>query len=153
MPKKKATRKKSPVRQALPRLQVNLKKLGRDAEALLGRARKQATQLVTRDQKQAMQRLLRHAQELRVDLDRRFQHASKDLEARSRRFFATLEKEAEKRLDPIVNRLVGPSRREIQSLSRRVHHLEQVLNQRQPAGTAPSMPTLTPPITPSSASE
>jgi F0F1-type ATP synthase membrane subunit b/b' len=140
MPRKKATRKKSPVRQALPRLQVNLKSLRRDVETLISRGRKQATQLVTRDQKQAMQRLVNQAQELRADFDKRVQRASKDLEARSRRFFSTLEKEAEKRLERIVHRLVGPSRREVQDLSRRVHDLEQILKQRQSAETTPSAP-------------
>lgn len=65
---------------------------------------------------------------------------SKDLESRSRGLLSTLEKKAEKRLEPIVRRLVGPSRQEVQNLSRRVHHLEQLMKQLTHEAPTPPAP-------------
>ena len=66
---------------------------------------------------------------------------SKDLEARPKELLALLEKQAEKRLEPIVKRLVAPSRNTLHSLTRRVEELEAQLKQHaHPAPPATSTP-------------
>jgi len=129
MAKKKTAPRKAKAAPVLSRLEGNLKKLQRDAEAMFNRTRKQAVQLLSRDQKRALDRVVGEVRRLRTDFDKRVQRASKDVEARAKDFFATLEKQAERRLEPVVKRLVGPSRQEIQSLSRRVRHLEERLQE------------------------
>lgn len=125
MPKRRAVRSKARTSRVLSRLQDNMKRLQRDAEALLSRTRKQATSLITRDQKRALDRLFSQAQRLRTDLEKRAQRASKDVESRAERFLSTLEKEAAKRLGPLLRRLDVPSRQEVQGLSRRIGQLER----------------------------
>jgi len=133
MPKKKAAGATSQASQVLTRLQSNMKKLQRDAEHLLGRTRKQATQLISRDQKRALDRLITQAQRLRVDLEKRAQRASKEVESRAEQFFSTLEREAAKRLGPLLRRLDVPSRQELNSLSRRIGQLERRVTSKGPA--------------------
>jgi polyhydroxyalkanoate synthesis regulator phasin len=125
MPKRRAVRSKAQTSRVLSRLQDNMKRLQRDAEALLSRTRKQATSLISRDQKRALDRLFSQAQRLRTDLEKRAQRASKDVESRAERFLSTLEKEAAKRLGPLLRRLDVPSRQEVQGLSRRIGQLER----------------------------
>jgi polyhydroxyalkanoate synthesis regulator phasin len=143
MAKKKAVRrkvqKKTPV---LSRIQGGVKKMQRDAEALLGRARKEAVRL-SHEQKRTLDRVVGQARRLRADFEKSVKRTSKDLESRSKRLLATLEKDIEKRLEPVVSRLVGPSRQEVQSLSRRVRELEQRVNQHSHAET-PAAPTPAP---------
>ena len=138
MAKKKAARPKPQAKPLRSRLESSLKKLQRDAEGLFGRTRKQAVRL-SQDQKRALDRVVKEGQRLRTDFETRVKRTSKDLEKRSKQFLTTLEKEAEKRLEPVVSRLIGPSRQEVQSLTRRVHALEQLLKQRTPPAQ-PSMP-------------
>ena len=124
MPMKKTAGTKPRTSQVFSRLQDNMRQLQRDAEALMRRTRTQATKLITRDQRRALDRLLRQAQRLRTDLERRAQRASKDVEARTEHFLSTLEKQASKRLRPILQRLDVPSRQDVHSLSRRIAQLE-----------------------------
>jgi F0F1-type ATP synthase membrane subunit b/b' len=139
MAKKKTASSTSQTNQVLGRLQNNLKTLQRDAENLLGRTRKQASQLISRDQKRALDRLFSQAQRLRADLEKRAQRASKDVESRAERFLSTLEKEAGKRIEPLLRRLDLPSRQEIHNLSRRIGQLERRL--RSTRSSAPEKPT------------
>lgn len=125
MAKKKVVRSTPQATHVLGRLQGNIKKLQRDADALLGRTRKQASQLISRDQRRALDRLFSQAQRLRTDLEKRAQRASKDVESRAERFLSTLEKEAAKRIGPLLRRLDLPSRAEIHQLSRRIGQLER----------------------------
>ncbi len=142
MARKKARPKvqSSPV---VSHIQSGIKKMQRDTEALLRRVRSEAVRL-SRDQKRAVDRVVGEAQRLRSDLQKVVKQTSKDLESRSRQLLSTLEKETEKRLEPVVRRLVGPSRQEVQNLSRRVHHLEQLMKQHTHAET-PAAPAQAPP--------
>ncbi|MFI5366345.1 MAG: hypothetical protein ACHQ4J_12050 [Candidatus Binatia bacterium] len=148
MAKKKAVRKKVEPGTVLSRLQSGLKKMQRDAEALLGRARKEAVRL-SGDQKRALNRVVSEAKRFRSDAQKIAKRTAKDLEARSKRLLSTLEKDVEKRIEPVVNRLVGPSRQEVQDLTRRVHQLEQSLQQH--SHTATALPPPPPPLVPSDA--
>jgi polyhydroxyalkanoate synthesis regulator phasin len=144
MAKTRVTRRKTQAAPVLSRLQGNLKKLQRDAEAMLSRARKEAVR-VSRDQKQAVDRIGSEARRLRSDLQKLVKQTSTDLESRSKGFLATIEKEAEKRLKPVVRRLVGdlPLRQEMHQLARRVQELEQRLKQHEhpePTASAPAAP-------------
>ena len=132
MAKKKVARRKPQPSQPVPRIQGTLKKLQRDAEAVLGRVRKEAVRL-SHDQKKSLDRVVSEAQRLRGDFQKAVKHTSKDLESRSRQFFTTLEKEADKRLQPVLKGLVGrmgqSSRQELERLSRRITELEQLVKQ------------------------
>jgi hypothetical protein len=104
MAKRKAPRNKPPAGSVLSRVQGNLTRLQRDAEAILRRRRTEFERLVTR--------------------------TSRELEKRSQRLLSTVEHRASKRLEPLVKRLAGralASRKEVQSLSRQIQELEQVL--------------------------
>jgi len=148
MPKKKAAvSRRTGTGQVLTRLQGNMKRLQRDTESLIGRARKQASTLISRDQKRAVDRLFNQAQRLRGDLEKRAQRASKDVESRAERFLSTLEKEAAKRLGPLLRRLDLPSRAEVHSLSRRIGQLERRMRPARKAPRprpAPAAPEATP---------
>jgi F0F1-type ATP synthase membrane subunit b/b' len=149
MAKKKVARPKAQSKPMLSQIQSGIKKMRRDAETFLSQARKEAARL-SRDQKRSVDRVLSEARRLRSDLQKVVKQTSKELESRSRRMLSTLEKEAENRLEPVVSRLVGPSRQEIQSLSRRVHQLEQLMKQHShveaptPAPAASVQPDLGP---------
>ena len=146
MARKKAASGKPQTPQVLSRLRGNMKRLQRDAEALLDRTRRQATDLISRDQRRAVDRLFSQAQRLRGDLEKRAQRASKDVESRAERFLSTLEKEAGKRLGPLLRRLDLPSRQEVNNLSRRLGQLERRLRsggRSAPAPTAvPAQPSV-----------
>jgi len=142
MVKKKVVRRKVQSPSVVSRVQSGVKKMQRDAQTLLTRARKEATRL-SHEQRRGLDRVVTEAKRLRGDLDTLVKRASKDLESQSRRLLSTLEKDVEKRLAPIVSRLMGPSRLEVQSLAHRVYQLEQLLKQHSHA--APS-PTSTPPL-------
>lgn len=116
-----------PTSEVLARLQVNMKSLQRDAEALLKRTRTQAAEIISKDQQRALDRLLRQAQALRDDLEQRTRRASQDVEAQADRLLATIEKEATKRIRPFLERLDLPSRAEVRSLGKRVARLEKKL--------------------------
>lgn len=139
---KKAARPKVQSSPVVSHIQSGIKKMQRDAEALLKRARTEAVRL-SRDQKRAVDRVVTEAQRLRSDLQKAAKQTSKDLESRSRQLLSTLEKTAEKRLEPIVHRVLGPSRQEVQNLARRVHHLEQLMKQ-QTHAEAPAAPAQAP---------
>lgn len=139
--KKKVVPKKVQSSSVLSRIQGGIKKMQRNAETLLGRARKEAARL-SNEQKRTLDRVIKEAKRLRSDFEKSVKRTSKDLELRSKRLLSTLEKDVEKRIEPIVNRLVGPSRREVQSLARRVRELEQQVKQHShaepPAAALPS---------------
>jgi len=140
--KSKAAGKTNP---ALSRLQGSMQRLQKDAETLLRRTQKQASSLISKDQRRAVDRLLTQATRLRDDLERRAERATKDLESRTERFLSTIEKEAGKRLGPLLRRLDLPSRQELQTLGRRVTQLERRLSEKKstaahPAPSAPSSP-------------
>jgi len=146
MAKKKVARK-AEANQILSRVQSNMKRLQREAQGLLGRTRKQATQLISRDQRRALDRILSRAKKLRTDLEKRAERASKTVESRAERLLSTLEKETARRLAPIVKRLDLPSRKEIETLSRRIGHLEKQMRRpgapptsRAQAAPAPAAP-------------
>jgi len=139
MAKKKAAGSKVQTSHVLARLQSNMKSLQRDAEALLSRTRKQAEQLISRDQKRAVGRLVDQAKRLRVDLEKRARQVSRDVEVRAQRLVTTAEKEASKRLEPLLKRLDLPTRAEVHGLSRRIAQLEKR------ARTARSAPISAPP--------
>ena len=104
MAKTNVPRKKPPPGSVLSRVQGNLKKLQRDAEAVVRRRRTEFEQLVTQ--------------------------TSRQLEKRSQRLLSAVERRASKRLEPLVKRLAGralASRQEVQSLARKIQELEQVL--------------------------
>ena len=131
MAKKKTGKKAAPqTNQMLSRLQKNMQKLQRDAEGVLKRTRKQASELMSRDQKRALDRLVNQAQQLRKDFEKRAQRASKEVESRAERFLSTIEKETNKRLEPLLRRLDLPSRHEIHGLSRRIDQLEKRMRER-----------------------
>jgi BMFP domain-containing protein YqiC len=138
MPKKKPARRKSATGPLLARLQGGLKKMQRDAEGLLSRARKEAVRL-SREQKQAVDRVISQAKRLRTDFEKSVKQTSKDLESRSKRLLSALEKDIEKRIEPAVRQLVErldlPSRREVQNLSQRFHALEAQVQQHSHAET------------------
>jgi len=157
--KKKATRRKAQSKvqssSILSRLQGGVKKMQRDAEALFSRARKEAARL-SHEQKRALDRVVSEAKRLRSDFQKTAKRTSKDLESRSKRLLATLEKEVEKRIEPVVSRLVGPSRQEVQNLSRRMRELEQLVQQHSHVETpaAPTPPSPSPPdVAPTQAEE
>ncbi|HVN84259.1 MAG TPA: hypothetical protein VMW17_05370 [Candidatus Binatia bacterium] len=124
--KKKAARSKVEATSVVSRLQTGMKTMRRDAEALLGRARKEAARL-SREQKKALGRAGEEVRRVRTDLQKFVKRSVKELETRSARALATLEKDVEKRLAPVVKRMVGPSQQELRSLTRRVHQLEEQL--------------------------
>ena len=153
MAKKKAVRgkaKPSPIRS---HLQGNLKKFQRDAEAVLSKARKQTARL-GQDQQRALQQVVTEAKRLHGDFEKVVKQTSKDLESRSKRFLSTLQKEATKRLDPVLQQLVGRDagvREEIQELSRRVQELEQLVkghSHTETPAAVPEQPSLFPPEAP-----
>src|SRR5271169_6279652 len=139
--KKKAGPKKTESSSVLSRIQGGIKTMQRNAETLLGRARKEAARL-SNEQKRTLDRVVKEAKRLRSDFEQSVKRTSKDLESRSKRLLSTLEKDVEKRIEPVVNRLVGPSRQEVQSLARRVHELEKLVKQHShveiPAAATPS---------------
>lgn len=141
--KKKAVSKKVQPSSVLSRIQGGIKTMQRNAETLLGRARKEAARL-SNEQKRTLDRVIKEAKRLRSDFEKSVKRTSKDLEVRSKHLLSTLEKEVERRIEPVVNRLVGPSRQEVQSLARRVHELEQLVKQRShgenPAAATPPSP-------------
>lgn len=128
----------------LSRLQDNMRQLQRDTESILKRTRQRATHLITRDQKRALDRLFSQAQRLRTDLEKRAERASKDVEARAERFLLTLEKEAAKRLRPMLRRLDLPSRHELLNLSRRIGQLERRVRSSRTSATAHRSPSSQP---------
>jgi hypothetical protein len=146
MAKKKPTPRKRQTATVLTRIQGGIAKMRRDAEGLLKRARREASRL-SGEQKRALDRAVGEVKKLRSDFEKVVKRTSKDVEARSKRLLSTLEKEAEKRLEPIVGRLTGPSRQEIQSLARRVQHLERLVKEHShaapPAPTTESTPSST----------
>lgn len=154
MPKKKPARRKTQGTPVLSRIQGGIKKMQREGEALLGRARKEATRL-SQEQKRALEQVAKKVQRLSSDFEKGVKRTSKDLEARSKELFSKLEKDIEKRLEPIIDRVVGPSRQEVQRLSRRVHELEQLVQQHAPATppAAPHAPASPPAVAPTSPSE
>jgi hypothetical protein len=110
---------------SLAGLQERMGRLQKDAEALLRRTQKQAASLISKDQRKALDRLLGQATRLRDDMEKRAERAAKDLEARAERVRLTLEKEVSKRIEPLLRRLDVPSRKDLQSLVRRVNQLER----------------------------
>jgi len=153
MAKKKAVRGKAKPSPILSHLQGHIKRLQRDAEAVLSKTRKETVHL-GQDQKRALQRVVTEAKRLRGDFEKVVKQTSKDLESRSKRFLSTLQKEATKRLDPVLKQLVGRDagvREEIQKLSRRVHELEQLVKRHSHTETpaaVPKQPSLFPPEAP-----
>ncbi len=143
MAKKKAVRRQVGSVPMLTRIQGGVKQMQRDAEAMLTRARKEAIRL-SRDQQRALDGVVKQARRLRGDFEKLVKRTSKDLEARPKQLLAMLEMEAEKRLEPIVKRLLAPSRRELQNLAQRVHELEQRVAQHAHAETpaSPMRPAL-----------
>jgi len=144
--KKKVAPKKVPSSSVLSRIQGGVKKMQRDGEALLGRARREAVRLSS-EQKRMLDRVVKEAKQLRSDFEKAVKRTSKDLESRSKRMLSTLEKDVEKRIEPVVNRLVGPSRQEVQNLTRRVHEIEQLVKRHSHAETpaAATPPSMLPP--------
>jgi len=148
MAKKKAARRKVESSSVVSRIQSGLKRMQRDAETVLSRARKEAVRL-SHEQKRTLDRVVSEARRLRSDFEKSAKRTSKDLESRSKRLLSRLEKEVEKRIEPVVSRLVGPSRQEVQNLARRVHHLEQLVKQQShpETPTASTQSSLFPPDT------
>jgi len=148
MAKKKPARRKPQANPVLARIQTGLKKMQRDGEAVMSRVRTEATR-VSREQQRAVTALLAEAKRFRGDLNKLVKHASKDLESQSKRVLSALEKEAEKRIEPVVSRLVGSDtlRHEVQKLSERVRELENAVRQHshpesRPADTEPHMASI-----------
>ncbi len=150
MAKKKAARAKAKPSPVLSHLQANLKTLQRDAEAVLGKARKETARL-GQDQKRALQRVVAEAKQLRGDFEKAVKQTSKDLESRSKRFLSSLQNKATKRLEPVLKQLAGRDaglRSEVQKLSRRVQELEQLVKGHAHTETltaVPKQPALFPP--------
>ncbi len=134
--KKAGMAQQSQTSEVLARLQANMKDLQRDADIVLTRTRKQATRLISKDQKRAMDRLLTQAQTLRSGLEKRARRASRDVEAQAHRLVATIEKEATKRLRPLLERLDLPTRDEVRNLAKRVAQLEKKLKHEPAAPTS-----------------
>lgn len=143
MAKKRAARpmtRKAPKTSVLSRLPGDIKKLQRDAQSLLQQTRKETARL-TQDQKRALGRVVTQAQQLRKDFDGLVKRTSKDLESRSKRFLSTVQQQAEKRLEPVLKRVLGgelASRDDVQALARRVHALEERLGQHTHAEPSPA---------------
>jgi polyhydroxyalkanoate synthesis regulator phasin len=134
MAKKKAAPKKTQSSSVLSRIQGGVKRMQRNAETLIGRARKEAARL-SNEQKRTLARVSKEAKRLRSDFEKSVKRTSKDLESRSKRVLARLEKDVQQRIEPVVNRLVGPSRHEVQNLTRRVRELERLVKQHSHAET------------------
>jgi len=126
--------KKKAAKKVLSSIQSGIKKLQRDGEALIGRARKEVARL-SNEQKRTLDRVIKEAKKLRSDVEKSVEQTSKTLESRAKRVLSTLEKDVEKRIEPVVSRLVGPSRQEVRNLTRRVHELEQLVKQHSHAET------------------
>lgn len=143
MAKKQVTRRTPQPTPVLSRVRSGVQQMQRDAEAALNRARQEAARL-SRQQQRALAGVVKQAQGLRSDFEKLVKRASKDIEARPKQMLALLEKEAEKRLEPIVKRLLAPSRQELRRLAQRVHDLEQLLQQHAhaepPVAAVPSFP-------------
>ena len=153
MAKKKTARGKAKPSPILSNLQGHIKRLQRDAEAVLSKTRKETARL-GQDQKRALQRVVTEVKRLRGDFEKAVKQTSKDLESRSKRFMSSLQKEATKRLDPLLTQLVGRDtgvREEIQKLSRRVQELEQLVkghSHTETPAAVPKQPSLFPPEAP-----
>lgn len=153
MAKKKAVRGKAKPSPILSNLQGHIKRLNRDAEAVLSKTRKETVRL-GQDQKRALQRVVTEAKRLRGDFKKVVEQTSKDLGSRSKRFLSTLQKEATKRLDPVLKQLVGLDagvREEVQKLSQRVQELEQLVkghSHTETPAAAPKPPSPSPPEAP-----
>jgi hypothetical protein len=158
MAKKKPARGKVKPHPLLSQLQGNLKKLQRDAAAVLSKTRKETARL-GQDQKRALQRVVTEAKRLRGNFEKGVKQTSKDLESRSKQFLSRLQKEADKRLEPVLKQLAGRDaglREEVQKLSRRVEELEQHAKQHSHAETpvaAPKEPSPAPEAPPAAAIE
>ena len=143
MAKAKARTKRSVAADPLARLRNNMRQLQRDAERVLGRTRKQASGLISRDQKRALDRLVDQARRLRSDFEKRAQRAQKEIESRAERMLAGVESQVVKRLEPLLRRLDVPTRKELQTLNRRIAQLEK----QHKAGTERSVsPSTTAPL-------
>jgi hypothetical protein len=138
MAKKQAAGSKLRSTPVLARIQGGVRQMQHDAEAALSRARKEALRL-SRDQQRALDSVVKQTQRLRSDFEKLVRRASKDLESRPKQFLAMLEKEVEKRLEPIVKRLLAPSRHELRRLAQRVQELEQLVQQ-QAHAERPALP-------------
>jgi hypothetical protein len=127
----------------LARIQGGVRQMQHDAESALSRARKEALRL-SRDQQRALQGVVKQTQRLRADFEKLVRRASKDLESRPKQILALLESQVEQRLEPIVKRLLMPSRQELRRLARRVDELEQLVKQHAhvetPAAVRSSLP-------------
>jgi ATP-dependent Clp protease ATP-binding subunit ClpA len=153
MAKKKTARDKAKPNLILSNLQRHIKRLQRDAEAVLSKTRKETARL-GQDQKRALQRVVTEVKRLRGDFGKAVKQTSKDLESQSKRFMSSLQKEATTRLDPLLKQLVGRDagvREEIQILSRRVQELEQLVtghSHTETPAAVPKQPSLFPPEAP-----
>ena len=125
---KKTVPSKLQSRSVLSGIQGGVKTVQHDVEAVLKRARREVVGLF-RDQRRAVEGVVKEAKQLRRDFEKLVKEASKDLQVRPKELLATLEKEVEKRFGPILQRMVGPTRKDFQSLSRRVHALEQLMKE------------------------
>ena len=144
MAKKRTVRRKPQAKPMLSRVQAGVKKMQRNAKALVGRARKEAARL-SHEQKRGFDRVATEVQRLRSDFDKLVRQTSKDIESRSRHLLTSLEKDIDKRLEPILRRLTGPSRQEVQNLAQRVHQLEQLVKQHTHAAPTTAPPVASPP--------
>jgi polyhydroxyalkanoate synthesis regulator phasin len=143
MAKKKVARKTPQSSPLLSRIQGGINKMQRDAETVLSRVRKEAARL-SNERKRTLDRVVKEATRLRSDVEKSVKRTSKELEARSRRLLSSVEKDVGERIEPIVNRLIGPSRQEVQNLTRRVHELEQLVKQHSHAETPAAAPQPSP---------
>lgn len=138
-----ATRKRTKAASSMPslgRLRTTMRSLQRDADKLLKQTRKRAKTLIRQDGEEALERFLGQATRLRKDVEKRAQRASRDLETRADKFRSALEKEVGQRLSSVLKRLDLPTRREIQSLSRRISDLEKKVRSRPAAPPAKAAP-------------
>jgi hypothetical protein len=145
MAKKQVSRSKPQSTPVLSRVRSGVQQMQRDAEAALNRARKEALRL-SREQQRALDGVLKQARGLRTDFEKLVKRASKDIESRPKQLLTLLEKEAEKRLEPVVKRLLAPSRQELRRLMQRVQELEHAVQQHAHAETPapPERPSFPP---------
>ncbi len=146
------TRSKPQPDAVLPRLRRRVQMMQRDATALVDRARKQTSGILSREQRRALDRLV-------SDIDSQGQRLAKEVESRVQRFFATLERQTEKRFERAVARLVWRlglvSRKDVHGLVQRIDALERRSacrppTRKRPAGSKPSPPLPPDVIAPSS---
>ncbi len=130
MATKKAARTAASSAQILESLQQNLRRLQEDADATLSRTRRRRAPRVGAEGQRTVERLVGEAHRVRLDLQARAVRTSKSLEVRAERLVGAVEREARRRLAPLLKQLNLPTREEVDGLTKRLAELERKIRKR-----------------------